>query len=146
MTWMEDAKADIKSDEGCRLTPYEDGVGVWTDGYGNTHGVVPGHAITQEKADADFETNFATACADLDEHLAWWKIAPDAVRRGMVSMCFNLGYPRLSGFSHMLACGEMGNYPGMADAALDSKWADQVKGRAMRIVDLFRSASDGAGV
>ena len=41
--------------EGCRLKPYQDTVGVWTDGWGNTHGVIPnGPPITQEKADADF--------------------------------------------------------------------------------------------
>lgn len=41
--------------EACRLTPYLDTKGVWTDGWGNTVGVVPnGPPITQEKADADF--------------------------------------------------------------------------------------------
>lgn len=41
--------------EGCRLKPYLDTKGVWTDGWGNTHGVIPnGPPITQEKADADF--------------------------------------------------------------------------------------------
>jgi len=44
--------------EGCVLTPYRDSVGVWTDGVGNTVGVVPnGPPITQEKADADLERN-----------------------------------------------------------------------------------------
>jgi lysozyme len=41
--------------EGCVLKPYQDTKGVWTDGWGNTHGVVPnGPPISQEKADADF--------------------------------------------------------------------------------------------
>ncbi|MBL8584943.1 MAG: lysozyme [Rhizobiaceae bacterium] len=44
----------LKAREGCRLKPYRDSVGVWTDGWGNTHGVIPnGPPITQEKADAD---------------------------------------------------------------------------------------------
>ncbi|USX19924.1 hypothetical protein NHH82_29525 [Oxalobacteraceae bacterium OTU3REALA1] len=33
--------------EGCELTAYQDAGGVWTNGYGNTHGVVPGSTITQ---------------------------------------------------------------------------------------------------
>lgn len=41
-----------KSFESCKLTPYKDIVGVWTDGWGNTINVVPGHVITQEEADA----------------------------------------------------------------------------------------------
>ena len=45
----------LKQREACRLVPYRDTKGVWTDGWGNTHDVVPyGPAITQEKADADF--------------------------------------------------------------------------------------------
>ena len=44
--------------EGCVLKPYRDSVGVWTDGVGNTVGVVPGGPpITQEKADADLKKN-----------------------------------------------------------------------------------------
>jgi len=44
--------------EGCVLEPYRDSVGVWTDGVGNTVGVIPhGPAITQEEADADLRYN-----------------------------------------------------------------------------------------
>jgi lysozyme len=44
--------------EGCVLEPYRDSVGVWTDGVGNTVGVIPnGPPITQEKADADLRYN-----------------------------------------------------------------------------------------
>lgn len=44
--------------EGCVLKPYRDSVGVWTDGVGNTVGVIPhGPAITQEEADADLRYN-----------------------------------------------------------------------------------------
>lgn len=44
--------------EGCVLKPYLDSVGVWTDGCGNTVGVIPnGPPITQEEADADLRYN-----------------------------------------------------------------------------------------
>ncbi|MCV5941870.1 lysozyme, partial [Escherichia coli] len=36
--------------EGCRLQPYQCSAGVWTDGIGNTSGVVPGRAITERQA------------------------------------------------------------------------------------------------
>ena len=38
--------------EGFRAMPYVDIAGVWTDGYGNTHNVVPGRPVTQEQAKA----------------------------------------------------------------------------------------------
>ncbi len=47
--------------EQCRLMPYRDGGGVWTNGWGNTHNVRPGFAITQEKADADLLANVQDA-------------------------------------------------------------------------------------
>jgi lysozyme len=31
--------------EGCRLQPYQCSAGVWTDGIGNTSGVIPGKTI-----------------------------------------------------------------------------------------------------
>ena len=36
--------------EGCRLQPYQCSAGVWTDGIGNTSGVIPGKTITERQA------------------------------------------------------------------------------------------------
>jgi len=41
----------LKFFEGCRLTAYQDSVGVWTIGYGHTKGVFEGMSITQEEAE-----------------------------------------------------------------------------------------------
>ena len=43
--------------EGCKLVPYQDSAGVWTNGYGNTHNVDPHEAISQEQAEADLQSN-----------------------------------------------------------------------------------------
>lgn len=61
MQYSRDGLHLTESFEGCRLMPYQDSVGVWTDGYGNTHGVMPGRAITQEKAEADLLANVQNA-------------------------------------------------------------------------------------
>lgn len=42
----------IKEFEGCRLKAYKDSAGVWTIGYGHTHGVKSGQLITQAQADS----------------------------------------------------------------------------------------------
>ena len=47
--------------EGIRLVPYQDQNGIWTNGYGNTHGVVPGVSITQAQAEADLLNNIQWA-------------------------------------------------------------------------------------
>ena len=41
----------IKRAEGCKLTAYQDSVGVWTIGYGHTADVKRGDRITQQQAD-----------------------------------------------------------------------------------------------
>ena len=41
----------LKFFEGCKLTAYQDSVGVWTIGYGHTKGVYEGMTITQEEAE-----------------------------------------------------------------------------------------------
>lgn len=59
MNYSRDGLHLTKGFEKCFLEPYWDAQGhVWTDGWGNTHGVVPnGPAITQAKADADLVAN-----------------------------------------------------------------------------------------
>lgn len=49
----------IEDMEGLRLKAYQDVVGVWTNGYGNTHGVIPGSVITQAQAESDLLSNVA---------------------------------------------------------------------------------------
>ena len=43
--------------EGLSLQAYKDIAGVWTNGYGNTHGVVQGTTITLEQAISDLASN-----------------------------------------------------------------------------------------
>ena len=41
----------LKYFEGCKLTAYQDSVGVWTIGYGHTKGVYDGMTVTQDQAE-----------------------------------------------------------------------------------------------
>lgn len=49
----------IEQFEGLSLKAYKDIVGVWTNGYGNTHGVIPGSTITQAQAESNLLSNIA---------------------------------------------------------------------------------------
>ena len=76
--------------EGCRLTPYQDSVGVWTDGVGNTHGVrAHGPPITRKKADADLRLNLRVceACINHEVKIPLEQFQFDA----LVSFVFNVG-------------------------------------------------------
>jgi lysozyme len=56
--------------ESCRLLPYKDGGGVWTDGWGNTNNVVPGVCISMEKANADLLNNVQKAVWSVNHYVA----------------------------------------------------------------------------
>lgn len=141
MNWRDQAIADIRRDEGLRLVAYQDGGGVWTIGYGHTRGVSLGDTCTEAQAEIWLIQDAGIAERDLNMNCAWWISVPDPVRRGLLNMCFNLGWPRLHAFVKMLYAGSQSLWNKMADEAEASDWADQVGGRATRIAELFRSAA-----
>ena len=61
MKYSDKGMALTESFEGLSLQPYKDVAGIWTDGYGNTHGVVPGVTITMEQAVTDLASNIEGA-------------------------------------------------------------------------------------
>ena len=75
--------------EGCRLKPYLCDAGKWTDGIGNTVGVVPGRIITERQAAA----TSSPTCYALRRH---WRAALRFLCRSrfydaLVSLAFNVG-------------------------------------------------------
>lgn len=79
----------IKKFEGCRLTAYQDSVGVWTIGYGHTSGVRKGQIITQAQADAFLKADCASAEKAVNSYSKynWNQNQFDA----LVSFTFNCG-------------------------------------------------------
>lgn len=79
----------IKRFEGCRLTAYQDSVGVWTIGYGHTSGVRKGQAITQAQADSFLKSDCASAEKSVNSYSKynWNQNQFDA----LVSFTFNCG-------------------------------------------------------
>ena len=79
----------IKKFEGCELEAYKCAAGVWTIGYGSTHGIEKGMDISQERADMLL----------LEDVEKFEKIVNDAVNvslvqcqfDALVSWTFNLG-------------------------------------------------------
>lgn len=78
--------------------------------------------------------------AELDFRVDWWRGMSADAQRALANMCFNLGWPRLSGFKKMLSALAAHDYNEAADQALDSRWAQQVGARAVRVTELMRSA------
>ena len=79
----------IKKFEGCRLTAYQDSVGVWTIGYGHTSGVRKGQTIAQAQADAFLKADCTNAEKSVNSYSKynWNQNQFDA----LVSFTFNCG-------------------------------------------------------
>lgn len=75
--------------EGCRLKPYQCSAGEWTDGIGNTLGVVPGKTITERQAAGTFIANVLRVEAALSRCVA--VTMPQQVYDALVSLAFNVG-------------------------------------------------------
>lgn len=130
-------KTDLVRDEGMRLHPYRDTAGKLTVGVGRNLDDV---GISETEALAMLDTDIDGAAADLDRNLPWLAGKPEPVRRALVNMCFNMGWPRLATFRRMLTALEMNEFDVAAIEALDSRWANQVGDRARRIAALIRGA------
>lgn len=110
----------IKQFEGCKLTAYQDSVGIWTIGYGWTQpvdgkSIRAGMSINQETADRLLKTGLVSYENDVSRlvkvRLAQWQF--DA----LVSFTYNLGARSLS-TSTLLRKLNAGDYAGAADEFL----------------------------
>jgi lysozyme len=112
MTYSKDGMNLTKDFEQCRLMPYLDGGGVPTDGWGNTHKVVMGVRITQEKADADLLANVQDAVDAVNDHV----IVPLTQSQfdALVDFVFNVGTPQFKS-STLLRKLNAGDYQGAHD-------------------------------
>lgn len=75
--------------EGCRLQPYQCSAGTWTDGIGNTSGVVPGKTITEREAAQGLINNVLRTERALEQCLS--QPLPQKVYDAVVSFAFNVG-------------------------------------------------------
>lgn len=120
MQTSEKGIALIKQFEGCKLTAYQDSVGVWTIGYGWTQPVDgkpirAGMTIKQETADRLLKTGLVSYESDVS------RLVKVGLTQGqfdaLVSFTYNLGARSLS-TSTLLRKLNAGDYAGAADEFL----------------------------
>lgn len=105
--------AFIRQWEGCKLTAYKDGGGVWTIGVGHTGDVKPGQTISQFEADELLKM-------DLEDHSIEHMLTvptKDCEYDAMSSLAFNIGMDRFRN-STCLKRHNLGNKIGAANAML----------------------------
>ena len=107
----------IKRNEGCKLTAYQDSVGVWTIGYGHTgDDVAEGSQITQDQAEALLRQDLDKFQDGVDDAIGGGDTA-DNQFGAMVSLAFNIGLGHFK-TSSVLREHNAGNQQSAADAFL----------------------------
>lgn len=146
MQYSRDGLHLTESFESCALLPYWDKFAkIWSDGWGNTHGVVPnGPAITQEKADADLLANVQRAVAAVNRLVRVPLTQPEF--DACVDFTFNAGEGNFAN-STLLKDINAGNFIAADREFLrwDMSGGAHIAGLARRRqaeADLFKSGSD----
>ena len=141
-------REEIAEDEGCKYEIYLDHLGYPTLGVGHLitakdeeHGQEVGTIVHDDRIKECLEHDMDIVCSELDKNEPWWRNLDDNRQRILANMCFNLGYPRLSGFKRFLAAVQTSQWETAAVEMMDSKWATQVGDRAKRLRDRMLSSS-----
>ena len=128
----------IKQDEGLRLTAYQDTLGNWTIGYGHTP-ATEGEVWTLAQAEEALALDLDEAADELDKALPWAESMGVVRWSVFVNMAYNMGIEHLLGFHDTLAAAQRGDWDATAAGMLDSLWAKQVGGRAVRLAQQMRT-------
>lgn len=127
----------LEDHESRETHPYTDKVGKLTIGVGRN---LTDRGLSGDEIDYLLGNDIDIAdaiCVDLFG-FAVFRNASKPRQYALLSMAFNMGKPRLSGFIKMIAAVKAGDWNRAADEALDSKWAGQVGDRATEIADMLR--------
>lgn len=123
----------IKKHEGLRLNPYMDTVGILTVGYG--HNLQ--QPITESEADEYLNKDYIKTCWYCRQY-PWYDGLNEARKAVIENMMFNLGPSRFAMFRKTIAYIEHGDFEQASFEMLNSKWAVQVKSRAVELSNIMR--------
>jgi len=146
-TYDEDKlRFELIRDEGKRLTPYKDTEGNWTVGIGHLmeDQKGPKAPITERQCLDLFHADIRSAEYKLNRMLPAWRRFSDVRQRALLNLAFNMGY-RLAKFVRFLDAMLWEDYATAGEHLKDSKWAQQVKLRAPRIIHMIQTDSEWEG-
>jgi len=126
---LTDFEKQIIAHEGMRLTPYKDSVGKITIGIGWNIDDVP---MRESEAITRMRNDLAEVKMQAEKLLFFSKL--NLVRQNVIiEMIFNLGHSKFMQFKNMIVALQNYNYELAAKEMLTSKWATQVKSRAVTL-------------
>jgi lysozyme len=125
----------ISEHEGKRLDMYQDSENIWTVGVGHN---IQERGISEAVCSLMLEEDIEEAINDADT-FRWFEDLNDPRRAVIVDMVFNMGLTRFSGFKKTIQFIENELYNSAGIEMLDSKWANQVGRRAIRLSEIMKT-------
>lgn len=125
----------IKASEGFRAKPYYDTEGHLTIGYGQ---LIAELVVSKELAEEWLKQAVRKVEVELEKDKRFQAITNQARKDVLVEMGYNLGVAGLMKFTQTWQAIEAKDWDKAALNMLNSKWAKQVKGRAIRLASQMR--------
>jgi len=132
----------IKKAEGLRLAPYKDTRGIWTIGYGTTHWdkkpvTKDWPNISEHFAVSMLFSEIVSAGLAAEKFVNNFNILDSIRQEALIEMAYQLGPQGQRGFVKAKEAIEHGNWIIAKEELLDSRWANQTVGRALRIANMI---------
>lgn len=125
-------------DEGLKLFPYKDTVGKLTIGVGRN---LDDKGITKQEALMLLENDILEVEKQLNK-FDWFKILDSVRQEVIVNMVFNVGLSRFLQFKKMILALQNKDFNTASEEMLNSKWAEQVKQRAVRLAKQMKTGQN----
>jgi lysozyme len=127
----------IKRHEGVKSHVYKCTQGFETIGVGRNISE-SGLGLSPDEIDYLLTNDIQRVKEELEDTYYWFSGLNEARRDAMIDICFNLGLTRLRGFVKALEAMSREQFDLAADEFMDSKWAEQVGMRALRVTEMIR--------
>jgi lysozyme len=136
----------LKKHEGYKPQMYKDTEGNWTIGVG--HLITPNEVAkfkNKKLSDAEirslFDSDLNIAIANSKKFVPNFNTLPLPVQHAIVNMTFNLSINRLMKFKDLRQSLASKDFNQASKDMLNSKWASQVKGRAVELSNMVKSVA-----
>ena len=130
----------LKRHEGVKSHVYLCSAGYETIGVGRNISK-SGMGLSDDEVDYLLENDIERVIKELSSEYPWFNSLDDVRKDAMIDISFNLGATRFRGFKRALAAMEVADYTTAAKEFLDSKWSQDVKGRATELCYMIETGN-----
>ena len=142
MTALEQASQLIKNHEGFSNTAYRCPAGYLTIGFGRLcDPQFKDSGLTRAEGEYLLANDLTKTDKELNKNFPWYEHLDANRKAALIDLAYNIGITKLLDFKKTLAFLAEKKYPEAAAELLKSKYADDVKGRALTISNIIKTGN-----